>query len=345
LRNRGEARGAAPLREGSTEGGGVASRLDSIRESRERGTPQTRASSLESMRSTTDEGAGKGLRPKPGPSSRLDEIMATRGEKDTVRGGPVRPGADSVSRAASISAMREGKLPGVGTAPSGAKASSKSSATAVKTKTSDIELPTEAAPAARRDLPTEGRPNRTALYAAAGVAALVLVGLVAWLASGSREEPQVAQTPPQTQQPGQTGGDAGTPGAATAGSSAQTGSDAGKPGAPDMSQGAAGTQPGQPGAPVQPGQTGAAAGTAASTPKGTGTAPGGVSQYKVKRGDSLWRISDDHYKDPMNWPSVYEENASRIKHPDLIYPKQELNLPAKPAQRFPEHPKGYKRIR
>jgi hypothetical protein len=50
--------------------------------------------------------------------------------------------------------------------------------------------------------------------------------------------------------------------------------------------------------------------------------------YKVKKGDSLWRISgkDSVYGDAFKWPLVYKANKATIEDPDLIYPKQKLDV-------------------
>lgn len=54
-----------------------------------------------------------------------------------------------------------------------------------------------------------------------------------------------------------------------------------------------------------------------------------IRQYSVMKGDSLWRIAkkDDIYGDPYLWPRIYVENRTKIKDPDLIYPKWVLNIP------------------
>lgn len=47
----------------------------------------------------------------------------------------------------------------------------------------------------------------------------------------------------------------------------------------------------------------------------------------VKRGDSLWEISDDLYGDPHHWPELYRENREQIDDPDLIDIGWRLDLP------------------
>jgi nucleoid-associated protein YgaU len=54
----------------------------------------------------------------------------------------------------------------------------------------------------------------------------------------------------------------------------------------------------------------------------------GRSEWTVKRGDSLWKISanKDVYGDPFLWPLIFKENRAKIKNPDLIYPKQVFKI-------------------
>ncbi len=46
-------------------------------------------------------------------------------------------------------------------------------------------------------------------------------------------------------------------------------------------------------------------------------------------GTSLWRIARRAYGDGMNYTLIYEANKDQIKDPNLIYPGQVFNLPAK----------------
>jgi nucleoid-associated protein YgaU len=56
--------------------------------------------------------------------------------------------------------------------------------------------------------------------------------------------------------------------------------------------------------------------------------------YGVVRGDSLWRIAgkSDVYGNPYQWPLIYKANADKIKHADLIYPKQQFDVMKNPAK-------------
>lgn len=56
--------------------------------------------------------------------------------------------------------------------------------------------------------------------------------------------------------------------------------------------------------------------------------------YTVVKHDSLWKISGkaDVYGNPYEWPLIYKANADKIKHADLIYPKQELDVAKNPLK-------------
>ena len=56
--------------------------------------------------------------------------------------------------------------------------------------------------------------------------------------------------------------------------------------------------------------------------------------YSVVKGDSLWRIAGKSsvYGNPYQWPLIYKANADKIKHADLIYPKQDLDVNKNPVQ-------------
>jgi len=51
--------------------------------------------------------------------------------------------------------------------------------------------------------------------------------------------------------------------------------------------------------------------------------------YRVKKGDSLWRISGrpDIYNDPAHWKKIFEANKNTLISPDSLYPGQELIIP------------------
>ena len=56
--------------------------------------------------------------------------------------------------------------------------------------------------------------------------------------------------------------------------------------------------------------------------------------YNVVKGDSLWRIAgkSDVYGNPYEWPLIFKANTDKIKHADLIYPKQDLTVMKNPAK-------------
>lgn len=49
--------------------------------------------------------------------------------------------------------------------------------------------------------------------------------------------------------------------------------------------------------------------------------------YTVKSGDSLSKISQEVYGDPMKYGVIFEANKPMLKDPDLIYPNQVLRIP------------------
>lgn len=63
--------------------------------------------------------------------------------------------------------------------------------------------------------------------------------------------------------------------------------------------------------------------------------------YVVKKGDTLWGISQDLLQDPLLWPRLWETN-NFITNPNLIYPGDQLTVPGKelaPAPPVAEAPK------
>lgn len=49
-------------------------------------------------------------------------------------------------------------------------------------------------------------------------------------------------------------------------------------------------------------------------------------EYTIKKGDTLWNISNERFKDPLLWKKLWKAN-SQIKNPDLILPGQKLTIP------------------
>ncbi len=57
--------------------------------------------------------------------------------------------------------------------------------------------------------------------------------------------------------------------------------------------------------------------------------------YVIKKGDTLWDLSDTYLKDPYQWPELWQRNQY-ITNPHLIYPGNSLRLYGKPRLVRPE---------
>ncbi|HAK88182.1 MAG TPA: hypothetical protein DHV16_06370 [Nitrospiraceae bacterium] len=51
-----------------------------------------------------------------------------------------------------------------------------------------------------------------------------------------------------------------------------------------------------------------------------------AEEYTIKKGDTLWDISEEKMKDPFLWKKIWEANP-HIKNPHLIFPDRKLNIP------------------
>jgi nucleoid-associated protein YgaU len=49
--------------------------------------------------------------------------------------------------------------------------------------------------------------------------------------------------------------------------------------------------------------------------------------YTIQKGDTLWGISTDFYKDGAKYPLIVEANLEVIKDADKIYPGQAIRIP------------------
>ncbi len=52
-----------------------------------------------------------------------------------------------------------------------------------------------------------------------------------------------------------------------------------------------------------------------------------TSTYTVQPGDTLWKISKDHYGDGSRYMEIFEANSELLDSPDQIFPGQELTIP------------------
>jgi len=57
------------------------------------------------------------------------------------------------------------------------------------------------------------------------------------------------------------------------------------------------------------------------------TAPAATEFYTIKPGDSLSKIAKQYYGDAMKYTALFEANREIIKHPDKIYPGQQIRIP------------------
>lgn len=56
-------------------------------------------------------------------------------------------------------------------------------------------------------------------------------------------------------------------------------------------------------------------------------AEGDATFYTVEKGDTLWKISSDHYGNGAKYEAIFEANRPMLTHPDKIYPGQVLRIP------------------
>ncbi|HKJ16521.1 MAG TPA: LysM peptidoglycan-binding domain-containing protein [Xanthomonadales bacterium] len=58
-----------------------------------------------------------------------------------------------------------------------------------------------------------------------------------------------------------------------------------------------------------------------------GGAPAGAKTYTVQSGDTLWKISEEHYGNGSKYMKIFEANKDLLDDPDKIFPGQELTIP------------------
>jgi LysM repeat protein len=56
-----------------------------------------------------------------------------------------------------------------------------------------------------------------------------------------------------------------------------------------------------------------------------------AQSYTVQPGDTLYGIALHFYGDGSDWPTVFNQNTSEISNPNLIFPGQQLAIPAQDA--------------
>jgi nucleoid-associated protein YgaU len=49
--------------------------------------------------------------------------------------------------------------------------------------------------------------------------------------------------------------------------------------------------------------------------------------YRVREGESLWKIAKKFYDDAYKWLWIFKANIEQINDPDNIYPDQVLDIP------------------
>ena len=54
--------------------------------------------------------------------------------------------------------------------------------------------------------------------------------------------------------------------------------------------------------------------------------------HKVTKGECLWKIAQEIYGDPYQWPLIFHANRNKIRSPHLIYPRQNLKIPQDVSQ-------------
>ena len=52
-----------------------------------------------------------------------------------------------------------------------------------------------------------------------------------------------------------------------------------------------------------------------------------VDYYEIRSGDTLSKLAQQYYGDPMKYPVLFEANREVIQDPDKIYPGQKIRIP------------------
>jgi hypothetical protein len=56
-----------------------------------------------------------------------------------------------------------------------------------------------------------------------------------------------------------------------------------------------------------------------------------VATHTVVRGDTLWDLAQEYYRNPFEWRRIWEANREKVADPNLIYPHQVLTIPGREA--------------
>ncbi len=52
-----------------------------------------------------------------------------------------------------------------------------------------------------------------------------------------------------------------------------------------------------------------------------------TKKHTIIKGETLWDLSNEYYKDPFKWGKIYTGNLDKITDPDHIYPREEIDIP------------------
>ena len=73
---------------------------------------------------------------------------------------------------------------------------------------------------------------------------------------------------------------------------------------------------------------------------GSGSGSSKAKFYVVRPNDTLSKIAERYYRNASDWPWLYDQNATTVRDPNLIYTGQTLLVPAHvPAGYVPRHAK------
>ncbi|MDH4120680.1 MAG: LysM peptidoglycan-binding domain-containing protein [Deltaproteobacteria bacterium] len=236
-----------------------------------------------------------------------DRLETLKDRADHTSGGRESRGSESAEDRMALIMSRRTAMTGGLTRSAGLRPSSKSGKSASKQAAAQAAEAAKAAqPETVSEEPSAKAPSgetsqKVWIATAAGIALALVIGI--WALSGQDSDKGTSEgdTTAQTDGTGQNT----SPGAGNA-----------------QGKGTGPRQGGQTGG-IRPKESPASA-------RGQKKAAGSLGEettHKVKRGDTLWDISRRYYKDPVNWPAIWNNNKKNIQDPDLIYPDQEFKVP------------------